>query len=80
MIPARGGSKGIPRKNIFPLCGRPLVAYSIVAALQARAIERLIVSTDDAAIAEVSQVSVPRFANGRQCCHKTKPRNAPTCW
>ena len=53
VIPARGGSKGIPRKNIYPLCGRPLVAYSIAAAHQAQAVDRTIVSTDDEKIADV---------------------------
>jgi CMP-N,N'-diacetyllegionaminic acid synthase len=55
IIPARGGSKGIPRKNIHPLGGRPLIAYSIDAALRSRAIDRLVVSTDDDEIAEVSR-------------------------
>jgi CMP-N-acetylneuraminic acid synthetase len=55
VIPARGGSKGIPRKNIRMLCGRPLIAYSIDAARQARSIDRLVVSTDDAEIAEVAR-------------------------
>jgi CMP-N,N'-diacetyllegionaminic acid synthase len=55
IIPARGGSKGIARKNIRPLCGRPLIAYSIDAARQSRAIDRTVVSTDDAEIAEISR-------------------------
>ena len=55
IIPARGGSKGIPRKNIHPLCGRPLIAHSIEAAQRSRAVDRTIVSTDDAKIAEVSR-------------------------
>jgi len=55
IIPARGGSKGIPRKNIHPLCGRPLIAYAIDAARQSRAVDRTIVSTDDAEIAEISR-------------------------
>ncbi len=55
IIPARGGSKGIPRKNIRLLCGRPLIAYSISAAQEARSVERIIVSTDDEEIAEISQ-------------------------
>jgi CMP-N-acetylneuraminic acid synthetase len=54
IIPARGGSKGIPRKNIHPLCGRPLIAYSIDAARGSRAVDRTLVSTDDDEIAEVS--------------------------
>jgi CMP-N-acetylneuraminic acid synthetase len=55
IIPARGGSKGVPRKNIRLLCGRPLIAYSIDAARQARAVDRAIVSTDDDEIAEISR-------------------------
>jgi len=55
IIPARGGSKGIPRKNLQPLCGKPLIAYSIEAALAARLVERVVVSTDDEEIAEVSR-------------------------
>lgn len=55
IIPARGGSKGIPRKNIYPLCGRPLIAYAIDAARQSRAIDRTVVSTDDAEIADISR-------------------------
>jgi len=54
LIPARGGSKGIPRKNIRPFAGYPLIAYSIAAALQADTVTRVIVSTDDQEIAEVA--------------------------
>jgi N-acylneuraminate cytidylyltransferase len=53
IIPARGGSKSIPRKNIRHLAGYPLVAYSIASGLAARSISRLIVSTDDEEIAEI---------------------------
>lgn len=55
LIPARGGSKSIPRKNINPLGGVPLIAYSIAAGLQAAHVERTIVSTDDAEIAQVAR-------------------------
>ena len=55
LIPARGGSKGIPRKNIRLFGGYPLIAYSIAAALQAETVSRVIVSTDDPEIAEVAQ-------------------------
>lgn len=55
LIPARGGSKSIPRKNILPLAGFPLIAYSIAAGLASRTINRLIVSTDDDEIAEISR-------------------------
>lgn len=57
VIPARGGSKGIPRKNLQMLGGRPLVEYSIVAARAARRVTRTVVSTDDAAIAEVARAA-----------------------
>ena len=55
IIPARGGSKGIPRKNLRDFAGAPLIAYSIVAALQAELVTRVIVSTDDHEIAEVAR-------------------------
>jgi len=55
IIPARGGSKGIPRKNIKLLAGKPLVTYSIEAAIKSKYIERVIVSTEDKEIAEVSR-------------------------
>ena len=55
LIPARGGSKGIPRKNLLVLAGKPLVAYSIEQALASRYITRTIVSTDDAEIADVAR-------------------------
>jgi YrbI family 3-deoxy-D-manno-octulosonate 8-phosphate phosphatase len=55
IIPARGGSKGIPRKNIRSFAGYPLIAYSIAAALQAETVTRVIVSTDDEEIAAVAR-------------------------
>ena len=55
LIPARGGSKGIPRKNIRDFAGHPLIAYSIAAGLQAETVTRVIVSTDDEEIAAVSR-------------------------
>ena len=55
ILPARGGSKGIPRKNIRLLGGKPLIAYTIEAAKGVSAIDRLIVSTDDVEIAEVAR-------------------------
>src|SRR5512136_441882 len=55
IIPARGGSKGIPRKNIRPFAGYPLIAYSIAAGLQARMVTRVIVTTDDEEIAGVAR-------------------------
>lgn len=55
IIPARGGSKGIPRKNIKRFAGYPLIAYSIAAGLQSELTTRVIVSTDDREIAEVAR-------------------------
>jgi YrbI family 3-deoxy-D-manno-octulosonate 8-phosphate phosphatase len=55
IIPARGGSKGIPRKNVRPVVGMPLLAHSIVHARQAPSVTRIVVSTDDAEIAEVAR-------------------------
>ncbi len=54
LVPARGGSKGIPRKNIRPFVGYPLIAYSIAAGLQAESVTRVIVSTDDEEIARIA--------------------------
>ena len=54
IIPARGGSKGLPGKNIKKLNGKPLIAYSIEAALKANSIDRVIVSTDCEDIAKVA--------------------------
>lgn len=51
VIPARGGSKGVPGKNIRPLAGRPLLAYSCAAAQGSRHVTRTVVSTEDEAIA-----------------------------
>ena len=55
LIPARGGSKGIPRKNLQSLAGKPLIAHTIEHARQARSVGRVVVSTDDAEIAAVSK-------------------------
>ena len=55
IIPARGGSKRIPRKNIKEFCGKPMIAYSIEAALQSKLFDRVIVSTDDEEIAAVAK-------------------------
>jgi CMP-N,N'-diacetyllegionaminic acid synthase len=55
LIPARGGSKSVPRKNLLPVAGRPLIAYSIMHARACPSITRIIVSTDDDEIAEVAR-------------------------
>jgi CMP-N,N'-diacetyllegionaminic acid synthase len=55
LILARGGSRGIPRKNLMPVAGRPLIAYPICQARASRHITRTVVSTDDAEIADVAR-------------------------
>ena len=55
IIPARGGSKRLPRKNILDLNGKPLIAYSIEAGLTSRFIDKLIVSSDDSDILEIAR-------------------------
>ncbi len=67
IIPARGGSKRIPRKNILPFAGRPLISYSIEAALGAGIFDEVMVSTDDREIADTAGeygASVPFFRSG----------------
>ncbi len=55
VIPARGGSKGIPRKNIRLLAGKPLIAYCIKTALNSKYVDQVVVSTEDSEIAEISK-------------------------
>ena len=55
ILPARGGSKGLPRKNVLPIAGKPLIAYSVEAAKSSPLVTRVIVSTDDEEIAAVSR-------------------------
>ncbi len=55
IIPARGGSKRIPRKNIREFCGKPMIAWSMEAAIESRCFDRVIVSTDDDEIAAVAE-------------------------
>lgn len=57
IIPARGGSKGIPRKNVRLLAGRPLIAHSVAAALAAPSLGRVVVDTDDAEIADAARAA-----------------------
>ena len=62
LIPARGGSKGIPRKNLADLCGKPLIQYTFESALRSRELDRVILSTDDGEIAALGRrcgVEVP---------------------
>lgn len=53
IVPARGGSKGIPHKNVAPLLGKPLLAYTAEAALSSRRLQRVVLSTDDQEIAQI---------------------------
>jgi N-acylneuraminate cytidylyltransferase len=55
IIPARGGSKRIPRKNIKPFCGKPIIAYSIEAAIASNLFDEVMVSTDDEEIATIAK-------------------------
>jgi CMP-N,N'-diacetyllegionaminic acid synthase len=55
LIPARGGSRGLPRKNVLPLAGRPLIAWTIDAALQCPLVTSVVVSTDDEEIAAAAR-------------------------
>ena len=74
VIPARGGSKGIPRKNLAPLAGRPLLAYTTDAALASSRLTRVVVSTDDEEIAGVSRqlgVEVPFLRSQRLAADET---------
>lgn len=55
LIPARGGSKSIPRKNLYPLCGRPLIEYTFDAAKKSRYLSRVLLTTDDEEIASLGK-------------------------
>jgi CMP-N,N'-diacetyllegionaminic acid synthase len=55
IIPARGGSKRLPRKNILDLCGKPLIAWSIEACLNSKYLDKVVVSSDDDEILNISQ-------------------------
>lgn len=55
IIPARGGSKGVPRKNLSPLADKPLIAYSIEDAIESKMVDTVFVSTDDHEISEVAK-------------------------
>ena len=79
LIPARGGSKGIPRKNIRPFCGKPLLQLSIDAALAAACVDQVVVSTDDPEIADVAKAGgaeVP-FLRPAELATDTAPGIAP---
>lgn len=57
VIPARGGSKGVPRKNIHPVAGRPLIAWTVAAARASRYVDRLVLSSDDDDIIAVARAA-----------------------
>jgi len=79
LIPARGGSKGIPRKNIRPFCGKPLLQWAIDVALAAGCVDQVVVSTDDPEIAEVAKAGgaeVP-FLRPAELASDTAPGIAP---
>lgn len=74
IIPARGGSKRIPRKNIIPFMGRPMLAWTVGAALKSGQFDKVLVSTDDQEIAEVARASgadVPFLRNRCADDHST---------
>ncbi|MFH1563629.1 MAG: acylneuraminate cytidylyltransferase family protein [Nitrospirota bacterium] len=75
IIPARGGSKSIPLKNIKPLQGIPLIAYTIIEALKSKYLDRIIVSTDDARITKIAEeygAEVP-FLRPKELATDTSP-------
>ena len=79
LIPARGGSKGIPRKNIRSICGKPLLQWAIEVALAAPSVNRVVVSTDDPEIADVAcagGAEVP-FLRPSELASDTAPGIAP---
>ncbi|RUO79872.1 pseudaminic acid cytidylyltransferase [Idiomarina tyrosinivorans] len=74
IIPARGGSQRIPRKNIREFGGKPMIAWSVEAALATPSVDQVIVSTDDAEIAEIAQqfgANVPFLRNAELADHHT---------
>ena len=63
LIPARGGSKGIPRKNIKLFCGKPLIYWSIKVALENKFIDRVIVSKGDSKVHEEVKNEISKFCS-----------------
>lgn len=79
LIPARGGSKGIPRKNIKALAGKPLIAWTIGEALKSKYLDQVIVSTEDVEIADVARkwgATVP-FMRPQELARDDTPGAAP---
>lgn len=78
VIPARGGSKALPRKNVAPFCGKPLIAWTIRAAQESSGVSRIVVTTDDREIADVAArhgADVP-FMRPAELASDTAPGNA----
>jgi CMP-N-acetylneuraminic acid synthetase len=74
LIPARGGSKGIPRKNVRTIAGKPLIAWTIEAALASERLDRVVVTTDDHEIADVAAAygaDVPFMRPAKLACDET---------
>ncbi|WP_272688340.1 acylneuraminate cytidylyltransferase family protein [Providencia sp. PROV142] len=64
IIPARGGSKRLPRKNILPLCGKPLIGWTIEAAKNSIYVDSIFISTDDSSVAKIAreyEVNIPEL-------------------
>ena len=79
LIPARGGSKGISRKNIRELCGKPLIAWSIEAAQNSVSVDKIVVSTEDEEIADIARffgADVP-FLRPKELAQDDTPGIAP---
>ena len=57
LIPARGGSKGLPRKNILPICGKPLIAWSVDKGLKSKHVDTVLVTTDSQEIADIAKAA-----------------------
>lgn len=79
LIPARGGSRGIPRKNVRELGGKPLIAWTIEAALAAKGVERVVVSTEDEEIAAIARTwgAETPFMRPAELASDTAPGIAP---
>jgi pseudaminic acid cytidylyltransferase len=67
IIPARGGSVRVPKKNVKPLNGKPLISYTIEQAIEANVFDKIIVSTENDEIALISMLS------GAEIMHRPKP-------
>lgn len=57
LIPARGGSKGLPRKNVLPICGKPLIAWSVDKGLKSKYVDTVLVTTDSQEIADIAKAA-----------------------